>query len=144
MIDMSDPLETQPLGYLLHRLANALRGDVAATVLEPQGLTFPQYICLRMLSRRPGRSNAELAREIGVSPQAMNMVLRKLQDRGLVERPATVAAGRSLPAVLTGSGRQLLARTDSGVQAAERRLMADLTDAQRREFKQILVALGAD
>ncbi|MGE2712442.1 MarR family winged helix-turn-helix transcriptional regulator [Mycolicibacterium litorale] len=144
MLDMSDSLEDQPLGFLLYRVATALRGDVAATVLEPLGLTFPQYICLRMLSRRPGRSNAELARDTGVSPQAMNMVLRGLQERGLVDRPDSVASGRSLPAELTDRGRQLLARTDSGVQAAERRLMTDLTDAQRREFKRILVALGAD
>lgn len=144
MLDMSDPLEGQPLGFLLHRVANALRGDVTATVLEPLGLTFAQYICLRMLSRRPGRSNAELARDTGVSPQAMNMVLRGLQERGLVERPDTVTVGRSLPAMLTDRGRDLLSRTNSGIQAAERRLMADLTDAQRREFRRILVALGSD
>jgi DNA-binding MarR family transcriptional regulator len=141
---MSDPLEGQPLGFLLHRVANALRGDVTSTVLEPLGLTFAQYICLRMLSRRPGRSNAELARDTGVSPQAMNMVVRGLQKRGLVERPDTVSVGRSLPAMLTDRGRNLLKRTNSGVQDAERRLMADLTDAQRREFRRILVALGSD
>ncbi|KUI28222.1 MarR family transcriptional regulator [Mycobacterium sp. IS-1496] len=141
---MSELLEDQPLGFLLHRVANALRGDVNSEVLEPLGLTFPQYICLRMLSRRPGRSNAELARDTGVSPQAMNIVLRALQERGLVDRPDSVASGRSLPAALTDRGRQLLARTDSGVRAAERRLMSDLTDAQRRDFKRILVALGAD
>ncbi|BBY16658.1 putative HTH-type transcriptional regulator [Mycolicibacterium litorale] len=141
---MTDPLEDQPLGFLLYRVANALRGDVSSSVLEPLGLSFPQYICLRMLSRRPGRSNAELARDTGVSPQAMNMVVRALQERGLVDRPDSVASGRSLPAELTDRGRQLLARTDSGVRAAERRLMTDLTDAQRREFKRILVALGSD
>lgn len=144
MFDMSEPLEDQPLGFLLYRVANALRGDVSATVLEPLGLTFPQYICLRLLSRNPGRSNAELARGSGVSPQAMNMVLRALQDRGLVARPDTVASGRSLPAVLTKRGRDLLSRTDSGVRDAEDRVLADLTGAQRREFKRILVALGAD
>lgn len=141
---MSDPLEDQPLGFLLHRVANALRGEVTATVLEPLGLTFPQYICLRMLSKRPGRSNAELARDAGVSPQAMNMVLRALQQRGLVDRPNTVATGRSLPAELTKQGRDMVARTDTGVRSADRRLMTGLTEAQRREFRRILVALGSD
>ncbi|WP_197373728.1 hypothetical protein [Mycolicibacterium baixiangningiae] len=78
-----------------------------------------------MVSRRPGRSNAELA-------------------RGLVDRPDTVASGRSLPAELTGWGRDLLARTDIGARAADRRLMTDLTEAQPREFKRILVARGSD
>src|SRR5258708_29463456 len=96
MPDMSDG-GFKPLGYLLHRLTTALRADVTATVLEPLGLPFPQFICMRILSLHPGSSNAELARDVMVSPQAMNMVVRSLQDRGLVTRPATVAAARSLP-----------------------------------------------
>ena len=60
---MSEFLEDQPLGYLLYRVANALRSEVTATVLEPLGLAFPQYICMRILSRFPDRSNAELARD---------------------------------------------------------------------------------
>jgi len=141
---MAESLEDQPLGFLLYRVATALRGEVTSTVLEPLGLAFPQYICLRMLSRSPDRSNAELARDTGVSPQAMNMVLRGLQDRGLVERPATVASGRALPARLTPQGQEVLRRTDAGVRAAERRLMAGLSHEQRRDFKRILVAIGSD
>jgi DNA-binding MarR family transcriptional regulator len=143
MLDM-DAREDQPLGYLLHRVAYALRTEVTATVLDPLGLSFPQYLCMRVLSKSPGRSNAELARDMYVSPQAMNTVVRSLQDRGLVTRPASVASGRSLPAELTSGGRDTLSRTDSGVRAAEQRLMANLSDAQRRDFKRILVALGAD
>jgi DNA-binding MarR family transcriptional regulator len=144
MLDMSEFLEDQPLGYLLHRVTHALKTDVTATVLDPLGLAFPQYICMRILSKYPGRSNADLARDTNVSPQAMNMVLRGLEERGLVTRPASVASGRSLPAQLTREGLELLKRTDAGVRAAEQRLMAKLGAEQRREFKRILVALGTD
>jgi DNA-binding MarR family transcriptional regulator len=144
MLDMDGPPEDQPLGFLLSRVANALRGEVTATVLDPLGVAFPQYLCMRILSQYPGRSNAELARDFNVSPQAMNMVLRGLEDRGLVTRPASVSSGRSLPAQLTREGRELLARSDSGVRAAERKLMTNLTEQQRREFKRILAALGSD
>ena len=72
------------------------------------------------------------------------MVLRGLEERGLVTRPASVSSGRSLPAALTREGEELLERTDAGVRAAERRLMANLTGEQRRDFKRILVALGSD
>jgi DNA-binding MarR family transcriptional regulator len=144
MLDMDDMLEDQPLGYLLSRVANALRAEVSSTVLDPLGLAFPQYICMRILSKAPGRSNADLARDTNVSPQAMNMVLRGLEDRGLVTRPATVSSGRSLPAQLTREGEDLLKRTDAGVRAAERKLMAHLSAEQRQEFKRILVGLGSD
>ncbi|WP_083409428.1 MarR family winged helix-turn-helix transcriptional regulator [Mycolicibacterium rutilum] len=141
---MNESLEDKPLGFLLSRVANALRAEVTATVLEPLGVTFPQYLCMRILSQHEGRSNAELARDFNVSPQAMNVVLRGLEERGLVARPATVASGRSLPARITRDGTELLKRTDSGVRAAERSLMANLTARQQQEFKKILAALGTD
>jgi DNA-binding MarR family transcriptional regulator len=138
---MSDG-EVKPLGYLLHRLTTALRTDVTATVLEPLGLPFPQYICMRLLSLYPGSSNAELARDVMVSPQAMNMVVRSLQDRGLVTRPATVAAGRSLPAELTQEGKALLKRTEAGIRAAEDRVLAPLNERDQRELRRILADFG--
>lgn len=134
--------ENRPLGYLLHRLTTALRADVTANVLEPLDLPFPQYICMRILSVYPGSSNAELARDIMVSPQAMNMVVRTLQDRGLVTRPATVAAGRSLPAELTQEGKALLKRSEAGIRAAEDRVLAPLGEGDQRELRRILAALG--
>ena len=138
---MSAP-EDQPLGLLLVRVATALRTEVIAGVLEPLDLSFPQYICMRILSKYPERSNAELARDTGVSPQAMNMVLRSLEDREWVTRPASVESGRSLPAKLTRAGVEILAATDTGVRAAEQRLMTGLSAEQRREFRRILAALG--
>lgn len=137
-------LEDQPLGYLLHRVAHGLRAEITATVLDPMGLAFPQYICLRILSKYPGRSNADLARETNVTPQAMNMVLRRLESRGLVTRPTNVESGRSLPARLTREGERLLERTDAGVRAADQKLMAGLTAEQQQEFRRILVSLGSD
>ena len=53
-------------------------------------------------------------------------------------------SGRSLPAQLTREGAELLKRTDAGVRAAERKLMANLSAEQRSEFKRVLVALGSD
>jgi DNA-binding MarR family transcriptional regulator len=144
MLDMNQPSAEQPLGYLLSRVIFALKADVTATVLDPLNVTFPQYLCMRTLSKFPGQSNADLARALNVSPQAMNMVVKGLEERGLVRRPASVESGRSLPAELTREGHALLKQTDAGVQQAERRLMANLSDAQRREFKTILAALGSD
>ena len=130
-----------PLGYLMHRLHAALRSEVTETVLEPLGLTFPEYICLRMLAQARGTSNAELARTISVSRQAMNLVLRGLQDRGLVTRPPTADKGRARPAELTAAGSKLLRRTDSGVRVAEDRVLSRLADDDRAQFRRILAAL---
>ncbi|WNG84068.1 MarR family transcriptional regulator [Mycobacterium sp. ITM-2016-00316] len=144
MIDMAEHPHDQPLGYLLHRVAQTLRTEVTSTVLEPLELGFPQYICMRILSKAPGRSNAELARDLAVSPQAMNMVLRGLQSRGLVSRPTSVSSGRALPAQLTREGLALLKRTDAGVRAAELRVLGHVSDGDRDALKRILAAVGTD
>jgi DNA-binding MarR family transcriptional regulator len=137
-------LDEKPLGYLLYRVAAALRAEVTDAVLTPLGLAFPQYLCMRVLSVSPGLSSAELARNINVSPQAMNVVLRGLEDLGLVNRPATVSSGRALPAELTSDGRTLLRRAETGVRAAEGRVLANLSETQRRELKRLLATVDAD
>ncbi|WP_264079527.1 MarR family winged helix-turn-helix transcriptional regulator, partial [Mycolicibacter algericus] len=100
MVDMTVD-EGQPLGYLLTRVATALRTEVTAAVCSTPTATASPAFCMRILSHSPGRSNAELARDVNVSPQAMNIVVRSLQERGLVVRPASVSSGRSLPAELS-------------------------------------------
>src|ERR1700760_4977162 len=130
---MTDGVD-QPLGYLLNRVAVALRNELTSAVLEPFDLIFPQCICMRMLFHAPGKSNAELARDHNVSPQAMNIVVRGLQERGLVARPATVSSGRSLPTQLTREGVALLKRTDPGLQEAEQRVLAPLSEEDQRNL----------
>ena len=49
-------------------------------MLRPLGLTLPEFVCLRIISLSPGLSSAELSRHTNVTPQAMNTVLRKLEE----------------------------------------------------------------
>jgi DNA-binding MarR family transcriptional regulator len=135
--------DDSPLGYLLYRVGAALRPEVSA-VLGPLGLTLPEFVCLRSISMSPGLSSAELSRHTNVTPQAMNTVLRKLQDIGAVARPASVSSGRALPATLTTEGRALLNRAEGAVRIADARILAKLTGAQQREFKRMLDKLGSD
>jgi len=122
----------QAVGYVLKRAAVALRAamDVA---LRPLQLTVPQYACLELLGQRPGQSNAELARGTFVTRQSMNQVLRGLQERGLVSRPATAAHGRALPTQLTPDGQRVLRTASTAVARVQRRMLAPLTfDGQQR------------
>lgn len=134
--------EDAPLGYLLYRVAAVLRPEVSA-VLGPLGLTLPEFVCLRMISTFPGMSSAELSRHTNVTPQAMNTVLRKLEEFGAVARPASVSSGRALPATLTGQGRAVLKRAEGAVRAADARILSKLTESQQREFKRMLGKLGS-
>jgi DNA-binding MarR family transcriptional regulator len=142
MVDMVQA-DDAPLGYLLYRAGAALRPEVSAA-LRPLGLTLPEFVCLRILSLSPGLSSAELSRHTNVTPQAMNTVLRKLEELGVVARPESVSSGRALPATLTGQGRALLKRAESAVRDADDRILAKLSVSQQREFKRMLERLGSD
>jgi DNA-binding MarR family transcriptional regulator len=140
MIDMGE-IDDAPLGYLLYRVGAVLRPEVSA-VLQPLGMTLPEFVCLRILSMNPGASSAELSRHTNVTPQAMNTVLRKLEEAGAVARPQSVSSGRALPATLTSQGRATLKRAEASVREADARILAKLSDAQQREFKKMLTRLG--
>ncbi|GAA3182729.1 MarR family transcriptional regulator [Streptomyces ramulosus] len=112
---------THHLGYLLKRAQAALRGAMDK-VLREHGLTVPQYSTLELLALHPGMSNADLARATFVTRQSGNVVLRGLQDAGLITRPATADHGRARPARLTDEGRARLATVQAAVHAVEQRM----------------------
>ncbi|AEW99213.1 MarR family winged helix-turn-helix transcriptional regulator [Streptantibioticus cattleyicolor] len=112
---------TNHVGYLLKRAQAALRGAMDK-VLREHGLTVPQYATLELLALHPGMSNADLARATFVTRQSGNVVLRGLQDAGLITRPTAPDHGRARPAHLTEEGRARLAAVQTAVYAVEQRM----------------------
>ncbi|MFY1633845.1 MarR family winged helix-turn-helix transcriptional regulator [Solwaraspora sp. WMMB335] len=121
------------VGYVLKQAAVALRTAMDAA-LRPMRLTVPQYACLELLGQRPNLSNAELARGAFVTRQSMNVVLRGLEERGLVTRPATAPHGRELPAALTDAGRDQLRTASAAVRRVEKQMCAGLSPARQQEL----------
>ncbi|MFD0279062.1 MarR family winged helix-turn-helix transcriptional regulator [Kitasatospora sp. NPDC127111] len=113
---------TQHVGYLLKRAQAALRGAMDKALRE-HGLTVPQYATLELLALHPGMSNADLARATFVTRQSGNVVLRGLQEAGLITRPATADHGRARPAHLTEEGHTRLAAVQAAVYAIEERMV---------------------
>ncbi|MER5256052.1 MULTISPECIES: MarR family transcriptional regulator [unclassified Streptomyces] len=138
VLDVTEPVPdvTERLGYRLKGAAAALRGAMDKALRE-HGLTVPQYACLELLDQQPGLSNAELARGTFVTRQSMNVVLRGLQDAGLIIRATTTDHGRALPAHLTEEGHRHLAAARTAVYTIDRQ-MTDAIPPKR------LAALLAD
>ena len=130
------------VGYVLKQAATALRSAMEAA-LRPLDLTVPQYSCLEVLGQRPGLSNAELAKAVFVTRQSMNGVLRGLQDRELVTRPATAEHGRALPAQLTDAGRAALRAASVAVREVERQMLTALGPEQQQRLLTDLAACAA-
>lgn len=130
------------VGYVLKQAQAAFRGAMDAA-LRSMELTTSQYSCLELLGQQPGLSSSELARGAFVSRQAMNQVLRGLQERGLLTRPPTADHGRALPTELTPDGRRALRAASVAVADVERQMLTPLAPAQQRQLREHLAACAA-
>jgi DNA-binding MarR family transcriptional regulator len=132
----------ESVGYVLKKAAVALRSamDIA---LRPLGLTVPQYACLEVLRQKPGLTGSELARAVFVTRQSMNLVLKGLESRGLLTRPATPSYGKALPTELTPAGREQLDAASKAVSVVEKRMLAALTPSAERRLCADLTACVA-
>ena len=136
-MSQDDPREL--LGYQLKHVQAALRARMDEA-LRPLGLSAPQYLCLELLSRAPGASTSDLAREAFVTRQTMSTLLRALLDRGLAQRAAQAASGRALPVQLTPEGRSLLKEASKVTEEIERVMVAPLSETQLRTVREAISA----
>ncbi|OEV12114.1 DNA-binding MarR family transcriptional regulator [Streptomyces sp. Amel2xB2] len=132
----------ESVGYVLKKAATALRAAMTGA-LRPLDLTVPQYACLEVLRQKPGLTGSELARAVFVTRQSMNLVLKGLERRGLLTRPATPSHGKALPTELTPAGREQLAAAHHAVNAVEKRMLAALTPEAERRLCADLTACAA-
>lgn len=132
----------EAVGYVLKQAATALRAAMD-TVLRPLELTVAQYACLEVLDQRPGVSGADLARATFVTRQSMNLVLRGLQQRGLLTRASVADHGKALPTALTGAGRARLRAASVAVRAVERQMLSPLTPPAQQRLLADLAACAA-
>jgi DNA-binding MarR family transcriptional regulator len=84
------------------------------------------YAVLMNLQVSPGQTAAELARAVGVTPQAIQPLVAKLVERGWIERRAHARHASVQELHLTEAGRQEATRAD--------RIMANLDDHLRRNL----------
>ena len=136
-MSQDDPREL--LGYQLKHVQAALRTRMDEA-LRPLGLSAPQYLCLELLSRTPGASTSDLAREAFVTRQTMSALLRALVDRGLAQRAAQAPSGRALPLQLTPEGRSLLKEASRVTVEIERVMISPLSESQLRAVQEALSA----
>lgn len=90
------------------------------------GVTAPQRMVLRILGKKPRLAAGNVARLLRVHPSTLTGVLRRLEERGLVEREVDVADKRRALFSLTEAGmltNRTRARTvESSVKKALERL----------------------
>ncbi len=79
-------------------------------LLDPLGLTYPQYLVLLVLWDRDGLGMHELGEVLELDSGTLSPLVKRLEAVGLVERRRSVSDERRVRVVLTGSGSALRER----------------------------------
>jgi DNA-binding MarR family transcriptional regulator len=109
--DEIDPLALE--NQVCFALAVAARSVIALyrPLLEPMGLTHPQYLVMLALWGDAPLSVTELSGRLALDPGTLSPLLKRLEAQGYVERRRVPGDERTLAVTLTDAGRAL--RTDA-------------------------------
>ncbi|SDY52114.1 MarR family winged helix-turn-helix transcriptional regulator [Herbiconiux ginsengi] len=99
---------------LCFALAVASRSVIGAykPILEPMGLTHPQYLVMLALWESEPRSLSALAELLRLEPATLSPLVKRLEAAGLVTRERSADDERQLAVRLTSEGRALRAKAE--------------------------------
>jgi len=129
-------------------LSVAARTVVAAyrPVLEPLGLTHPQYLVMLALWQHEPVSVRDLSGLLHLDPGTLSPLLKRLEACGLLRRERDSADERALAVTLTPKGRALRAEAEAVPPAIVERLgmeVDELVDLRERLTRVIHAARAA-
>lgn len=135
----SDPLALDR--QVCFALAAASRSVIALyrPVLEPLGLTHPQYLVMLALWERSPRRAGDLSDELLLEPATLSPLLRRLETAGLVSRAKDPSDERALSVTLTDTGVALREKALAVPGQVVERLGLPITDLEHA--RDVLTAL---
>ena len=105
-----DPLQLDDqLCFALYSASRAVT-RAYAPLLQPLGLTYPQYLVLLVLWERDGASVKQLGERLALDSGTLTPLLQRLEHQGVVERRRGELDERVVHIHLTARGRALRGR----------------------------------
>lgn len=97
-----------------YALAVASRNVIALyrPLLEPMGLTHPQYLVMLALWEESPATVARLGERLSLEPATLSPLLKRLETRGLITRERDPHDERALAISLTPEGRAIRAEAE--------------------------------
>ena len=127
----ADPLALER--QVCFALAVAARNVIALyrPVLEPMGLTHPQYLVMLALWGHEPLSVKDLSGLIALDPGTLSPLLKRLEAAGLLTRDRDPRDERNLAVALTAKGRGLRAQAEQVPPAIVERLGLPVAELER-------------
>jgi DNA-binding MarR family transcriptional regulator len=121
-LDIADPLALEE--QVCFALSVAARGVVGVyrPLLEPMGLTHPQYLVMLALWQHAPLSQRRLSELLQLDPGTLSPLLKRLEAIGYLRRERKAGDERTMAIALTGPGRALRAEAEKIPPAVVQRL----------------------
>ena len=100
-------------------------------VLEPLGLTHPQYLVMLALWGRSPRTVRDIGQTLRLEPATLSPLLKRLESAGLLTRRRNADDERALDVALTTEGRALRQQAELVPGQIVSRLGMDETELER-------------
>lgn len=110
--------------------------------LRPLDLPASHYSLLAAIAFNSGATGAEIARELGVSPQNVASLSARLEQRGLLKRRAHPRHRHVLEVLITPEGEELLSAADLAMIELEKSITATLGEADAETLRALLERLA--
>ena len=130
--------EDGPIGYLLRQTIHAFN-TAMENVLREHKLTSPQFGALFVLDTEPGLSAADVARAMGTTPQAANVLIAGMDADGLVFREPHPTHGRILEIYPTDEGLRRFKAAQPFIRRLETQMCKGFSAPQVATVKRWLV-----
>jgi DNA-binding MarR family transcriptional regulator len=129
--------EQERLGMLVKRAEQAMV-RIKSAALKSVGLTPSQYVALFELDRQPGITAATLARACLVTPQAMMILLKTMEQQGLITRSSHPRHPNVLELQMSEVGREAFHAARERIDPIERRVSAAFSPKETADFRELL------
>jgi len=124
------------------RRAGRAVGAAKEQQLRPFGLSAPHYTMLAAIAFAPGATGAEVARNLGVTPQNVVGLAARLEQRGLVVRQPHPRHRHVVELRITEEGDELLQVADSAMIELEKRIGRILGEDRAENLRSMLETLA--
>jgi DNA-binding MarR family transcriptional regulator len=100
-------------------------------ILEPLGLTHPQYLVMLALWERSPRTVRDIGDALALEPATLSPLLKRLEASGLLTRSRNVRDERALDVELTDAGTALRRRAEAVPGRVVERLGMDVAELEQ-------------
>jgi DNA-binding MarR family transcriptional regulator len=127
----------EQVGHLIRR-AHQRASATFNSVLTDHQLTPTQFFAMARLQEKGQLSQNLLGRLSAMDPATIQGVIRRLYDRGYIERLPDPKDRRRMVLRLTPAGEALVEKLLDQVDAAGRRILAPLEPDEQEQFRSLL------